>query len=115
MNSALINPWKCSQIASKYFLMSLSILLCSDCLRRESNILALTHPVTALCVCVLLHCMRVRLCNGYTRAYAQIMQHTHTHKAVTGRAEAKKLFSRRRQSNYGEYFLMSSEYEFSFN
>ena len=33
--------------------------------------------------------MRVRLHNGYTRAYAQIMQHTHTHKAVTGRVEAK--------------------------
>ena len=37
----------------------------------------------------LLHCMRVRLHNGYTRAYAQIMQHTHTHKAVTGRVETK--------------------------
>ena len=48
----------------------------------------------------LLHCMRVRLRNGYTRAYAQMMQHTHTHKAVTGRVEAKKLLSRRRQSNY---------------
>ena len=45
-------------------------------------------------------CMRVRLCNGYTRAYAQIMQHTHTHKAVTGRVEAKTLLSRRRQSSY---------------
>ena len=44
--------------------------------------------------------MRVRLRNGYTRAYAQIMQHTHTHKAVTGRVEAKKLLSRWRQSNY---------------
>ena len=33
--------------------------------------------------------MRVRLRNGYARAYAQIMQHTHTHKAVTGRVEAK--------------------------
>ena len=48
----------------------------------------------------LLHCMHVRLCNGYTRAYAQIMQHTHTHKAVTGRVEVKKLLSRGRQSNY---------------
>ena len=28
------------------------------------------------------------------------MQHTHTHKAVTRRVEAKKLLSRRRQSNY---------------
>ena len=32
------------------------------------------------------------------------MQHTHTHKAVTGSTEAKKLLSRRRQSNY-TYFL----------
>ena len=28
------------------------------------------------------------------------MQHTHTHKAVTGRVEAKKLLSRQRKSNY---------------
>ena len=48
----------------------------------------------------LLHCMRVQLRYGYTRAYAQIMQHTHTHKAVTGRVEVKKLLSRRRQLNY---------------
>ena len=53
-------------------------------------------------VCVrFLHCMRVRLHNGYTRAYAQIIQHTHTHKAVTGRVEAKKLLSRRRQLTIG--------------
>ena len=45
------------------------------------------------------HCMRVRLHNGYTQAYVQIMQHTHMHKAVTGRVEAKKLLSRRRQSH----------------
>ena len=44
--------------------------------------------------------MRVRLRNGYTQAYAQIIQHMHTHKAVTGRVEAKKLLSRRKQSNY---------------
>ena len=49
--------------------------------------------------------MRVRLRNGYTRAYAQIMQHTHTHKAVSGRVEVKKLLSRRRQSNYSNQFL----------
>ena len=48
----------------------------------------------------LLHRMRVRLRNGCTRAYAQIMQHMHTHMAVTGRVETKKLLSRRRQSNY---------------
>ena len=48
----------------------------------------------------LLHCMHVRLRNGYTQAYEQIMQHTHTHKAVTGVVEAKKLLSRRRHSNH---------------
>ena len=53
----------------------------------------------------LLHCMRVRLRNGYTRAYAQIMQHTHTHKEVTGRVEAKKLLSRWRQSNYSNMLV----------
>ena len=47
--------------------------------------------------------MHVRLHNGYTQAYVQIMQHTHMHKAVTGRVEAKKLLSRRRQSNYSAY------------
>ena len=44
--------------------------------------------------------MRVWLRNGYTQAYTQIMQHTHMHKAVTRRVEAKKLLSRQRQSNY---------------
>ena len=53
--------------------------------------------VIALCV---LHFMRVLVRNGYTQAYAQNLQHTHTHKAVTGRVEAKKLLSRWRQSNY---------------
>ena len=46
-----------------------------------------------------MRCMRLRLRKVYTRAYAQIMQHTHTHKAVTGRAKATKLLARRRQSN----------------
>ena len=37
------------------------------------------------------------------------MQHTHTHKAVTGRVEAKKLLSRRRPSNYRwfKYLIMT--------
>ena len=39
-------------------------------------------------------------CLVRAQAYTQIMQHTHTHKAVTVRVEAKKLPSRRRQSNY---------------
>ena len=38
--------------------------------------------------------MRVQLRNGYMQAYVQIMQNTHTHKAVTGGIEAKKLLSR---------------------
>ena len=75
--------------------------LYSDCLLRESKFLASTRRVTALCVrACLLHCMRVRLRNGYTQAYAQMMQHTHTHKAVTGRVEAQKLLSGWRQLNY---------------
>ena len=48
----------------------------------------------------LLHCMRVRLHDGYTQAYVQIMQHTHMHKAMTRRVEVKKLLSHRRQSKY---------------
>ena len=44
--------------------------------------------------------MRVRLRNGYTQAYVQIIQYKHMHKAVTGCVEAKKLLSHRRQSNY---------------
>ena len=52
--------------------------------------------------------MRVRLHNAYTRAYAQIMQHRHMHKAVTGRDEAKKLLSHRRQSNYSFLELSSN-------
>ena len=53
------------------------------------------------------YCMRVRLHNGYTQAYEQIMQHTDKHKAVTGRVEAKKLLSRRRQSNYSNIHISS--------
>ena len=46
---------------------------------------------------------------AYTQAYAQIMQHTHTHKAVTGRVEAKKLLSRWRQSKYSAVHLCQIE------
>ena len=44
---------------------------------------------TALCVRIFSHCLRVSLHNGYTRALAQIKQHTHTHKAVVRRLETK--------------------------
>ena len=60
--------------------------LYSDCLRRESNFNTPGHCLVRAC---LLHCMNVRLRNGYTQAYVQIMQYTHTLKAVTGRVEAK--------------------------
>ena len=59
--------------------------------------------------------MRVWLRNGYTQAYAQIMQHTHTHKAVTGRVEAKKLLSLRRQSNYRQVLVLSTLDKFQFS
>ena len=52
-----------------------------------------TCPVTAFCV-RLLHC--VRLCDSYM----QMIQHTYMHKAATRYAEANKLVSHRRQSNY---------------
>ena len=47
--------------------------------------------------------MHVGLRDGYTRAYMQIKQHTHMHKAVTGRVEAKKYLSCRRQSDYSKF------------
>ena len=37
-----------------------------------------------------------------TRSHTHTMQQTHTHKAVTGRVETKKLLSRRRQSDYSK-------------
>ena len=37
MNSALINPWKCSQIDSEYFLMS--------CLDIYPNLIVMGYPV----------------------------------------------------------------------
>ena len=37
----------------------------------------------------LLHCVRVWLCNGYTQAYVQVIQHTHTHKGVTVHVEVR--------------------------
>ena len=37
------------------------------------------HCLVRVC---LLHCMRMQSRNGYARGYSQIMQHTHTHKAV---------------------------------
>ena len=71
----------------------------------RENLFGFNAPGHCLVRACLLHCMRVRLRNGYTQAYAQIMQHTHTHKAVSGRVEAKKLLSRRRQSNYSIHNL----------
>ena len=62
--------------------------------------LASTRPVTALCV---LFCCIVCVYDCVMvihKPNAQRMQHTHMHKAVTGRIETKKLLSRRRQSDY---------------
>ena len=80
-----------------------SDLLITPILRLPSTreqLFGFNVPGHCLVRACLLYCMRVQLCNGYTQAYAQIMQHTHTHKAVTRRVEAKKLLSCRRQSNY---------------
>ena len=60
----------------------------------------------------LLHCMHAQLRNGYTQAYAQIMQHMHTHKAVTRHVEAKKLLSHRRQSTYSTKINSYKHYVF---
>ena len=59
--------------------------------------LASTRLVTALCVCV--GCI-VCVCDckiDIRELYMQVLQHTHTYKAVTGLVEAKNLLSRRRQ------------------
>ena len=57
----------------------------------------------------LLHSMFVLLRIDYTRANTQIMQHTHTHMAVTGHIETKKLLSHRRQSEYRKRNLPRKE------
>ena len=46
----------------------------------------------------MLHYVRVGLRITITQSHMHAMQQTHTHKAVTRRVEAKKLLSRRRQS-----------------
>ena len=87
-------------IQHKYFSLQICCkLLYSDCLRQESNFLASMRPGHCLVRACLLHCMRVRLHNGYTQAYVEIMQHMHTHKAVTGHVEGKKVTLLSKQSN----------------
>ena len=54
------------------------------------------RPVTALCVCV---------CCIIMQSLTHTMQQTHMHKAVTRHVEAKKLLSRRRQSEYSSLVL----------
>ena len=54
--------------------------------------------------------MHVPLRNGYTPAYAQIMQHTHKHNVVTRCVEAKNVLSRRRQANYRFYRRCQSHF-----
>ena len=48
----------------------------------------------------MLHYLRVGLRIIITQTNTRTMQQTHTHKSVTGHVEAKKLLSRRRQSEY---------------
>ena len=48
----------------------------------------------------MLHYLRVGSCITFTQSHTHTMQQTRTHKAVTGRIEAKKLLSSRRQSEY---------------
>ena len=48
----------------------------------------------------MLHYLRVGLRITITQSHTHTMQQTHMHKAVTQRVEAKKLLSRRRQSEY---------------
>ena len=52
-------------------------------------------------VCVrMLKYLRVGSRITITQSHTHTMQQTHTHRAVTGRVEAKKLLSRQRQSEY---------------
>ena len=72
-------------------LLSLEIRNINTPIAFDERVTFWLHPPSHCLVHVrLLHFMRVRLRNGYTRTYAQIMQRTHTHKAVTGRVETKK-------------------------
>ena len=52
----------------------------------------------------MLHYLRVGLRITITQSHTHKMQQTRTHKAVTRRVEAKKLLSRRRQSEYRDHF-----------
>ena len=62
--------------------------------------MASTVPVTGLCMCV----CSITCAWGSRIIIMQLLMHTmqqtHMHKAVTGRVLAKKLLSRRRQSDY---------------
>ena len=60
---------------------------------REYIFLASTRRNNCLVRVCLLHCMRVRLRNGYMQAYAQIMHYTHTHKAYWTRWSQKVTLS----------------------
>ena len=75
------------------------VALYSDYLRQESNFFGFDAPSHCLVCARLLQCMHVRLHNDYMPTNMQIL-HTHTHKVVTGRVEAKNVLSSRRQSNY---------------
>ena len=79
--SKLLRKWEIQNGGSNLApqLSGVNILFC----RFFYTPIAFNTPGHCLVRACLLHCMRVRLRNDYTQAYAQIMQHTHTHKAVT--------------------------------
>ena len=54
------------------------------------------------CTCAYVALFARRLAHNHYATHTHTMQQTHTHKAVTGRVEAKKLLSRRRQSEYSK-------------
>ena len=85
----------------------------SNCLWRESNFLASARQLIALCICVCWIICAYGLRIKITRSHMHTMQQAHTHKAVTGCAEANKLLSRRRQSDYSKQHWTLS-YDFFF-
>ena len=76
----------------------------------DKRVIFLAHGVPSHCRVRLLHYMRAWLRNGYMQAYMQIMQQTHTPKAVTGCVEPKKLLSHRRQLDYSRVCLSHSPF-----
>ena len=66
---------------------------------RESNFFCVR---SLPCACGFVALLRVGSRITITQSHTHAMQQTHKHKAVTGHVEAKKLLSRRRQSEYSQ-------------